>query len=63
MSFAIGFQLGNDYPLRVTVFRSFVIDVSTSLSLVSFLCRIRRPTRRRVTNDRPGARRRFLAAG
>ena len=34
MSFAIGFQLGNDYPLRVTVFRSFVINVSTSLSLV-----------------------------
>lgn len=29
MSFAIGFQLGNDYPPpRVTVFTSFVIDVS-----------------------------------
>lgn len=34
MSFAIGFQLGNDYPPRVTVFGSFVTDVSAPLFLV-----------------------------
>lgn len=34
MSFAIGFQLGNDYPPRVTVYGSFVTDVSAPLFLV-----------------------------